>query len=74
MGFLLNSNKPIKYFITSKLPNQSIFCDAFMLQMISNSFYESKSNFLLIKRKTSDQKREISGVVGGILKRESAAD
>ena len=30
-----------------------------MIEMIHNSFYESKTNFLLIKRETSDQKREI---------------
>ena len=30
-----------------------------MIEMINNSFYESKSNFPLIKRKASDQKREI---------------
>ena len=30
-----------------------------MIEMINNSFYESKSNFFLIKRKMSDQKREI---------------
>ena len=36
-----------------------MFSGAFMIEMINNSFYESKTNFLLIKREISDQKREI---------------
>ena len=48
-GFLLISNKPIKIFQLKKLVNQSLFNGAFMIEMISNSFYESKNNFLIKK-------------------------
>ena len=48
-GFLLISNKPIKIFQFKKLVNQSLFNGAFMIEMISNSFYESKNNFLIKK-------------------------
>ena len=47
--FLLISNKPIKIFQLKKLVNQSLFNGAFMIEMISNSFYESKNNFLIKK-------------------------
>ena len=54
MGFLLNSNKPIKSLQLEKLANQSIFNDAFMIGMISiNSFHKSKNNF---RRISSNQK------------------
>ena len=57
MGFLLNSNKPIKSLQLEKLANQSIFNDAFMMEMINiNSFHKSKNNFRLIKRKSSNRK------------------
>ena len=57
MGFLLNSNKPIKSLQLEKLANQSIFNDAFTIEMIKISFFdESKNNFRLIKRKSSDRK------------------
>ena len=57
MGFLLNSNKPIKSLQLEKLANQSIFNDAFMIEMINiNSFHKSKNNFRLIKRKSSNRK------------------
>ena len=45
-----------KFYLLEKLANQSIFNSAFMIEMINNSFYESKSNFLLIKWETSKQK------------------
>ena len=57
--FLLSSNKPIKscQSATQKLADQSIFNDAFMTEMINiNSFHKSKSNFGLIKRKSSNRK------------------
>ena len=54
MGFLLNSNKPIKSLQLEKLANQPIFNDAFMIGMIRiNSFHKSKNNF---RRKSSNQK------------------
>ena len=45
-----------KFYLLEKLANQSIFNDAFMIEMTHNSFYESKSNFLFIKWETSKQK------------------
>ena len=57
MGFLLNSNKPIKSLQLEKLANQSIFNDAFTKEMMQISFFDkSKNNFRLIKRKSSDRK------------------
>ena len=53
-GFLLISNEPIKILQLKKLANQSIFNGAFMIEMIRNSFYESKNNFLLIKKEISN--------------------
>ena len=55
-GFLLISNKPIKIFQLKKLVNQSLFNGAFMIEMISNSFYESQNNFFVKKRRTDDEK------------------
>ena len=50
-------NKPIKSLQLEKLANQSIFNDAFMIEMINiNSFHKSKNNFRLIKRKSSNRK------------------
>ena len=46
----------LKFYLLGKLANQSIFNSAFMTEMIHNSFYESKSNFLFIKWETSKQK------------------
>ena len=43
-----------KFYLLEKLANQSIFNGAFMIEMIHNSFYESKSNFL--KWETSKQR------------------
>ena len=55
--FCLNSKKPIKSLQHEKLANQSIFNGAFMIEMINiNSFHESKNNFRLIKRKSSNRK------------------
>ena len=49
--FLLSSNKPIKSLQLEKLANQSIFNDAFYIEMINvSSFHKSKNNFRLIKK------------------------
>ena len=45
-----------KLYLLEQLANQSIFNKAFMIEMIYNSFYESKSNFILLKWGTSNQK------------------
>ena len=55
-GFLLNLIETIKILQLEKLANQSIFNGTFMIEIVNNSFYESKTNFLLIKRGTSNQK------------------
>ena len=48
---MLNSNEPIKVAHLEKLANQSIWNGALMIEMIYNSFNESKKNFgRLIKR------------------------
>ena len=50
---MLNSNEPIKDAHLEKLANQSIWNGALMIEMIYNSFNESKKNFgRLIKRGT----------------------
>ena len=50
---MLNSNEPIKVAHLEKLANQSIWNGALMIEMIYNSFNESKKNFgRLIKRGT----------------------
>ena len=38
---MLNSNKPIESSYLEKLANQSIFNDAFMIEMISTFFVEA---------------------------------
>ena len=43
--FLLNSNKPIKVAHLQKLDNQSILNGALVIEMVYNSFSESKKNF-----------------------------
>ena len=42
---MLNSNEPIKVAHLEKLANQSIWNGALMIEMIYNSFNESKKNF-----------------------------
>ena len=57
MGFVSNSNKPIKCLKLEKLANQSTFNGAFMIEMINiNSFHKSKNQSCLIKRKSSNRK------------------
>ena len=57
MGFLLNSKKPIKSLQLEKIANQSIFNDAFTIEMNNTSFFnKSKNNFRLVKRKSSNRK------------------
>ena len=51
--FMLNSNEPIKVAHLQKLPNQSILNGALALEVVYNSFNESKKKFGgLIKRGT----------------------
>ena len=51
--FMLNSNEPIKVAHLQKLVNQSILNGALVIEMVYNSFNESKNNFgCLIKRGT----------------------
>ena len=49
---MFNSNKPIKVAHLQKLANQSLLNGALVMEMVNNSFSESKKNFgHLIKRK-----------------------
>ena len=49
--FMLNSNEPIKVANLQKLASQSMLNGALVIQMINNSFSESKKSFgRLIKR------------------------
>ena len=43
--FMLNSNEPIKVTHIRKLAYQSIFDRAFVIELVNNSFSESKKNF-----------------------------
>ena len=50
--FMFNSNEPIRVAHLQKLANQSLLNDALVIEMVNNSFSESKKNFgRLIKRK-----------------------
>ena len=51
--FVLNSNKRIKISHLQKLPNQSMYNGALVIEMVNNSFSESKKkNGRFIKRGT----------------------
>ena len=43
--FMLNSNEPIKVSHLQKLANQSILNSALVIEMVYNSFNESKKNW-----------------------------
>ena len=43
--FMLISNKPIKVADLQKLANQLMLNDALVIEMVNNSFSESKKNF-----------------------------
>ena len=48
--FKLNSKEPIKVAQLQKLPNESMLNGALVIEIVNNSFSESKKNFgLLIK-------------------------
>ena len=56
--FMLNSNEPIKVAHLQKLANQSILNGALVIEMVYNSFNESKENVgRLIKRGRSNRKK-----------------
>ena len=49
---MFNSNEPIKVAHLQKLANQSLLNGALVMEMVNNTFRESKKNFgRLIKRK-----------------------
>ena len=51
--FMLNSNEPIKVAHFQKLANQSMLNDTRTIEMVNNSFSESKKKFgHLIQRET----------------------
>ena len=43
--FMLNSNEPIKVAYLRKLATQSMLNGALIIEMVNNSFNESKNNF-----------------------------
>ena len=43
--FMINSNQPIKAAHLQKLANQSILNGAFLIEMVNNTFIESRKNF-----------------------------
>ena len=50
--FTFNSDEPIRVAHLQKLADQSLLNDALVIEMVNNSFSESKKNFgRLIKRK-----------------------
>ena len=50
--FMFNSNEPTKVVDLQKLSNQSLLNGALVMEIVNNSFSESKKNFSrLIKRK-----------------------
>ena len=56
--FMFNLNEPIKVAHLQKLANQSLLNDALVMEIVNNSFSESKKNFSrLIKRKSSNRKK-----------------
>ena len=55
---MLSSNKPNKVAHLQKLANQSLLNGALVMEIVNNSFSESKKNFSrLIKRKGSNRKK-----------------
>ena len=49
---MFNSNEPIKLAYLQKLANESLLNSALVMEIVNNSFTESKKNFShLIKRK-----------------------
>ena len=49
---MFNSNEPIKFAYLQKLANQSLLNEALVMEIVNDSFSESKKNFShLIKQK-----------------------
>ena len=57
--FMLNSNQPIKVADHQKLINQSILNGAFKIEIVNNSFNESKKSFDQARNVLIEKKREI---------------
>ena len=45
--FMFNSNEPIKVAHLQKLANQSLLNGALVMEIVNNSFSESKRNFII---------------------------
>ena len=57
--FMLNSNEPIKVAHLQKLVNQSMLNGALTIEMVNNSFSESKNKFVcLIKQGMFQSKKQ----------------
>ena len=55
---MFNSNEPIKVGRLQKLANQSLLNGALVMEIVNNSFSESRKNVSrLIKRKSSNRKK-----------------
>ena len=48
---MLNSNEPVKVAHLQKLANQSMLSGALVIEMVNNSFSESKKNFGRLRKR-----------------------
>ena len=47
---MLNSNEPVKVDLLQKLANQSMLNGTFLIEMVNNSFSETKKKFGYLKK------------------------
>ena len=48
--FMFKTNEPVKVIHLQNLPNQSMLSGALVIEIVSNSFSESKKNFRLFDK------------------------
>ena len=48
--FMINSNKPVKVDLLQKLANQSMLNGTFLIEMVNNSFSETKKKLGYLKK------------------------
>ena len=58
--FMLNSNEPVKVAHLQKLTNQSMLNGALALEMVNNSFRESKKSFGRLRKRGKRSNRNKS--------------
>ena len=56
---MFNSNEPIKVAHLEKLANQSLLNGALVIQIVNNSFSESKKNFSRLTKRKKFQSKKI---------------